>query len=176
MILCTSLLRFISRVQSNSVNVSKWCLMVPIRGKWCIPIALLECAICTCFYIGNMVVVFKWLSVVHMVVCEVAIVLQSKFIKLFDVATSPKLSLATDHLCLSHSLDFDCFQWSRCRKCFWLYLLLLLTLHPCSFPSHMQDMTLMRSYYRQSSLAIICVDGCCLYFIIHNSVSLRTWL
>ena len=42
-----------------------------------------------------------------MVVCEVAIVLQSKSIKLFrDVATGPNLSLTTDHMCLSHSLDF----------------------------------------------------------------------
>ena len=40
---------------------------------------------------------FEWLSAVHMVVCEVAIVLQSKSIKLFrDSATGPNLSLTTD--------------------------------------------------------------------------------
>ena len=53
----------------------------------------------------------KWLSVVHMVMCEVAIVLHSKSIKLFrDAATGPNLSLTTDHMCLSHSLDFGCIQ------------------------------------------------------------------
>ena len=52
------------------------------------------------------VIVFKWLSVVHMVVCEVAIVLQSKSIKLFrDAAAGPNLSPTTGHMCLSCSLD-----------------------------------------------------------------------
>ena len=123
------------------------------------------------------VIVFKWLSVVHMVECEAAIVLQSKPIKLFrDVATGPNLSLTTDHMCLLHSLDFGCIQWSRCRKCFCLYLLLLLTVHPWRFPFHTQDMILARSYHRLSSFAIVSVDGCCHYIIIHNSILHRTWL
>ena len=43
--------------------------------------------------------------------CEAAIVLQSKSIKLFsDVATGPNLSLTTDHMYLSHSLDFGGIQ------------------------------------------------------------------
>ena len=38
--------------------------------------------------------------------CEAAIVLLSKFIKLYRcVATGPNLSLTTDHMSLSHSLD-----------------------------------------------------------------------
>ena len=67
---------------------------------------LLVCAICTCIFKGERVIVFKWLSVVLLVMCEVAIVLQSKSIKLFrDVATGPNLSLTTDHMCLLCSLD-----------------------------------------------------------------------
>ena len=83
--------------------------MDPVRCKWCISIDLLAHAICASFYKGESVIVFKWLSVVQTVVCEVAIVLQSKSIKLFrDAATGPNLSLTTDHMCLSHSLDFGC--------------------------------------------------------------------
>ena len=53
----------------------------------------------------------RGLPVVHMVVCEVAIVLQSKSIKIFrDSATGPNLSLTTDHMCLLHSLDFGYIQ------------------------------------------------------------------
>ena len=64
--------------------------MDPIRGKCCISIDLLACAICACFFKGSKVIVFRWLSVVHMVVCEAAIVLQSESIKLFrDVAAGP---------------------------------------------------------------------------------------
>ena len=55
-----------------------------------ISIDLLAHVICTCFFKGEKVIVFKWLLVVHMVVCEVPIVLQSKFIKLFrDAAIGP---------------------------------------------------------------------------------------
>ena len=54
--------------------------MDPVRSKWCASIDLLACAICMYFFKGESVTVFKWLSVVHMVVCEVAIVLQSKSI------------------------------------------------------------------------------------------------
>ena len=104
---------------------------------------------------------------------ESAIVLQSKYIKLFrDVATGPNLSLT----CLSCSLNFGGIQWSWCWNCFWLYLLLMLTLCPCRFPFHTQDIILARSYYRLSNLAVTSVDGCCLYIIIHNSISHRTWL
>ena len=170
-------LRFILKVESNSINGSKWCLMVPIRSKWHISIDLLAHAICTCFFKGEGVIVFKWLSVVHMLVCGVAIVLQSKSINLFrDAATGPNLSVTKDPMCILHSLDFGCIQWSRCRNCFWLYLLLLSTLCLCRFPFHMQDMILVRSYYRLSSLTIASVDGCCLYIIIHNSMSQRTRL
>ena len=104
-----------------------------------------------------------------------AIALQSKYIKLFrDVATVP--SLTTDHMFLPHSLNFGGVQWSGCRNCSRLNLLLLLTLHPCRFPFYMQVMILMRSYYRLSSLAVTSVDGCCLYIIIQNSISCRTSL
>ena len=58
-----------------------------------------------------MVIVFKWLSMVHLMMCEVAIVLQSKSIKLFsDVATVPNLSLTTDHMFVLCSLDFGYIQ------------------------------------------------------------------
>ena len=72
----------------------------------------------------------------------------------WDVATGPKPSLTTDHMSLSHSLDFGGVQWSGCRNCSRLNLLLLSTLHPCRFLFHMQVMLLARSYYRLSSLAI----------------------
>ena len=142
-------LRFILTVESNSVNVSKWCLMDRIRSKWHMSIDLLVGGICTCIFKGERVIVFKWLSVVHLVMCEVATVLQSFSIKLFrDVTTGPNLSLTTDHMILLHSLDFGCIQWSRCRSFFRLYLLLLLTLHPCKFLFHTQVMILVRSYCR----------------------------
>ena len=151
--------------------------MDPIRSKWHVSIDLLACDICACLFKGESVIVFKWLSLVHLLICEVAAVLQSNSIKLFRyTATGPNLSLTTDHMCLSCSLDFSFVQWSGCRNCFWLYVLLLLTLHPCRFPFHMQNMILMRSYYRLSSLAITSVDGCCLYISIHNSILCRTWL
>ena len=91
-------------------------------------------------------------------------------------ATDPNLSLTTDHTSILHSLDFGGVQWSRCRSCSRLNLLLMLTLHPCRFLFYMQVMILARSYYRLSSLAITSVDWCCLYIIIHNSISHRTWL
>ena len=98
-------------------------------------------------------------------------------IQLFrGAATGKNLSLITDHKCLSHSLDFGCIQRSRYRNWFWWCLLHLLTLHPCRFPLHMQDMILMRSYYRLPSLAITSVDWCCLYIIICISILHRTWL
>ena len=177
------LLRFTLVVESNSMNGSKWCLMDPnwqteVIGAyplicWHVPYACASSKV-------KVLLCFEWLSAVHMVVvlCEAAIVLQSKSIKLFrDAAAGPNLSLTTDHMCLSCSLDCGgCIQWSGCRNCFWLCLLLLLTLHWCRFPFHMQDMILTRSYCRVSSLAITSVDGCCLYIIIHNSISCRTWL
>ena len=65
-----------------------------------------------CVHLQNeRVIVYRWVSVVHLVMCEVAIVLQSKSIKLFrDVATGPNVSLTTDHMFLSHSLDFGGIQ------------------------------------------------------------------
>ena len=66
---------------------------------------------CLCIFKGERVIVHKWLSVVHLVMCEVAIVLQSKSIRLFrDVATGQNLSLITDHMFLLHSLDFGGIQ------------------------------------------------------------------
>ena len=57
------------------------------------------------------VIVCKWLSAVHLVMCEAAIVFQSKSIKPFrDVANGPKLSLTTDHMYLLHSLHFGGIQ------------------------------------------------------------------
>ena len=177
MMLCTFHLRFILRVESNSINVLKWCLIDLIRSKWHVSIDLLACAICACIFKDESVIVYKWVSVVHMVMCEAIIVLQSKSIKLFrDVTTGPNLSLTTDHIFLMHSLDFGGIQWSRCRNCSRLNLLLLSTLLPCRFPFHMQVIILARSYYSMSSLVIASVDGCCLYIIIHNSTPCKTWL
>ena len=129
----------------------------------------------------NVLLFCNWLcgdAHVLVMLCEAAIVLQSQSISLFkDAVIGPILSLTTNHMCLSHCLDFGiCIQWSGCRNCFLLCLLLLLTLHPCRFPFNTQVMILTRSYYRLSSLAIVSVDGCCLYIIIHNSMSCRIWL
>ena len=100
-----------------------------------------------------------------------------KFIKLYiGVASGPNLSLAIDHMFLLHFLDFAVIQWSLCRNCSGWNLLLLSTLHLCRFSFNMQLMILMRSNYRLSSLAIASVDGCCLYIVIHNNTSCRTWL
>ena len=174
MILCTSTSEFL--YWSDSVNRSKWCLMDPVRGKWCISIDLLACAISACFFKGNKVVLFKWLSIVHMVVCEVAIVLQSKSIKLFkDAATGPNLSLTTDHMCLLCSLDFGGIKLSGCRNCFWLYLLLPSTLCPCRFLFHMQDMIFMRSHYRMFSFAIASVYGVIWSCFVLRAAPLVSW-
>ena len=52
-------------------------------------------------------IVCKWVSVVHLVMCEVAIVLQRNSIKMFrGVTTGPNLSLTMEHMFLSCSLDF----------------------------------------------------------------------
>ena len=81
------------------------------RSSWCVSINLLAHAICMCFFKGKSVIVFERLSVVHMGMCEVAIVLQSKSIKVFrDSSTGPNLSLATDHMCLLCALDFGGIQ------------------------------------------------------------------
>ena len=79
-------------------------LIDPIKSKWCVSLDLLACMPYACASSkGERVIVYKWLSVVHLVMCEVAIVLQSKSIKLFrDVATGPNLSLTTDHMFLVH--------------------------------------------------------------------------
>ena len=157
--------------------MSKWCLMDSIRSKWHMSIDLLVHAMCVCIFKGERVIVCKWVSVVHLVMCEAAIVLQSKPIKLLrDVATGPNLSLTTDYMFLLGSLDFGGILWSRGRNCFRMYLLLLLTLSLCRLPLHMWDMILVMSYYRLSSLAITSVDGCFLYIIIHNNILCRTWL
>ena len=64
---------------------------------------LLAHALCACILKDERVNACKWVSVV---MCEVAIVLQSKSIKLFrDVATGPNLSLTTNHTSLLCSLD-----------------------------------------------------------------------
>ena len=143
---------------------------------------VLWCAFCVCLFKSKKVLLFcNWLSsCAHVLValCEAAIVLQRKSINLFkDAATGPVLSLTTNHMCLSHSLDFGiCIQWSGCRNCFWLCLLLLSTLCPCRFLFHTQVMIPARSYYRLSNLAITSVDRYCLYIIIHNSMLHKTWL
>ena len=90
--------------------------------------------------------------------------------------TGPILSLTTNHVCSSHSLDLGfCIQWCRFRNCFQWYFFLLSTHCLYRFLFHKQVMILVRSYNRLSSLAIASVDGCCLYIIIHNSLSWRTW-
>ena len=72
---------------------------------------LLACAICVGIFKGERVIVYKWLSMVHLVMCEVVIILQSKSVKLFrNVATGSNLSLTTDHMFLLHSLDFGGIQ------------------------------------------------------------------
>ena len=74
-------------------------------------IDLLACAICMCIFKGERVSACRWVLVVHLVMCEVAIILQSKNIKLFrDVATGPNLRLTTDHMFLLCSLDFGGIQ------------------------------------------------------------------
>ena len=52
-----------------------------MQGKWHVSLDVLACAICACIFKDEGVNVYKWVSVVHMMVCEVAIVLQSKSIK-----------------------------------------------------------------------------------------------
>ena len=75
------------------------------------PFDLLLHAICMSVFKGERVIVYKWVSVVHMVMCEVAIVLQSMSVKLHRfIATGPNLSLTTDHMFLLHSLDFGGIQ------------------------------------------------------------------
>ena len=150
------------------------------RSKWYMSFDLRVCPICACLFKGDSVTgLWLTISCAHVVVvpCEAAIVLQSNSINLSiysrNAATGPTLSLTTDHMYLLCSLDFGMFiQWSGCKNCF----LVLLTLDLCRFPFHTQDTVLVRSYYRLSSLAVASVDGFCLYIIIHNSISYRSWL
>ena len=82
-----------------------------VEFKSCVSIDLLVHSICTCIFKGEKIIVCKWVSVVHLVMCEVAIVLQSKSINLFrGGATGPNLSHTTDHMFLMHSLDFGGIQ------------------------------------------------------------------
>ena len=72
---------------------------------------LLAHAICACVFKGERINVYKWVTVAHLVMCEVAIVLKSKSIKLFrDVATGPNLSCTRGHMFVLHSLDFGHIQ------------------------------------------------------------------
>ena len=150
------------------------------RCKWHMSFDLWACTICACFCKGESVIVL-WLNIrcahVVVVLCKAAIVLQNKYINFFrDVATGPTLSLTTNHMRSLHSLISGIsIQWSECRSCIWLCLLLLSTLYLYRFQFHTQVMILARSYKRLSILAITSVDGCCLYIIIHNSMSHRTW-
>ena len=90
-------------------------------------------------------------------------------------ASGQILSLAKIYLILLHSLDF-CFggQWLGCRNCFWQDWLLTMTLQPCCLSFNVQDIMLMRSY-RFLNHAATSADGCCLYIIIHNSMSWWDW-
>ena len=174
--LCTFLLRFILGIESRIINVSKWCLNDPVRSKWHVSIDLLAHAICTCHFKGERSMVCKWVLLVHLVMFEMAIVLQSKSIKLFrDVATGPNLSLTTDHMFLLCSLDFGHIQWSGCRNCLDCICCL------CWLSVHAGSHSIWRLWFSQGltigfQSTITSVDGCCLYIIIHNSVLHRTWL
>ena len=73
-------------------------MMDSIRSMCHVSFVLLVCAICACVFKGERFIVFKWLSVVHMVMCEAATVFQNRSIKLFRyIATGPNLSLTTYH-------------------------------------------------------------------------------
>ena len=48
----------------------------PIKSKWQVSIDLLACALCAWIFKGQRFIVHKWLSVLQLVMCEVAIVLQ----------------------------------------------------------------------------------------------------
>ena len=142
---------------------------------------MVACAFCTCFFKGKNAIV-PWLTILWCT-CSCFAQLSSYYLSgaicqsVRDAVTGPILSLTTNHMCSSHSLGFGFpIQWSGCRNCFWLCLLLLSTLHLCRFPFHTKVMILTRSYYRLSSCAIRSVDGCFLYIIIHNSTLHRTWL
>ena len=129
-------LGFILVFKSISMKRSKWCLMDP---NWWTEVSdacplIYGCmpSVCT-FSKVKVLLFFDWLSVVHMLwLCCVKHLLSftvSLSICFRDVATGPNLSLTTDHMYLSCSLDIGMFiQWSRCRNCFWLCLLLLSTL------------------------------------------------
>ena len=70
--LCTFHPRFMLRVESNSVNLSKWCLIDPIWSKWLMSLDLLMHAICAYIFKGERVNVYIWVPVVHVVMCEAA--------------------------------------------------------------------------------------------------------
>ena len=82
------------------------------------------------------------------------------------LASGQILSLATSHLTLHHSLDFGFGgKSSGCRNCFWQDWL------ACSLLFNVQDMILLGSC-RFLNRASTSLDGCCLYIIIHNGMSL----
>ena len=149
-----------------------WLIQSEVSGTC--PLICWHMPLCACIFKGERVMLHKCVSVV---MCEMAIVLQSVSIKLFrDVATSLNLSLKTDHMFLSLSLDLvlshdpdtgNALDWTCCFC--WLSICL-------GFHSICRSWFIVRSYYRLSSLAVTSVDGCVLYIIIHNSISCRAWL
>ena len=166
-----------------------WCERVPIciwriLVGWSKPLACIlwcggTCLLCMHFFKGEIFCSFHVTLGVHMLDCGIKWLLSTNcksVISLRDTLPGPILSVTTNHVCSSCSLDFGHFyQIIWIRNCFWLCLLLLLTLCPCRFSFHTQVMILERSYNRLFSLAVTSVDGYCLYIIIHNSMSYRTW-
>ena len=75
-----------------------------VTKEWCMSFDLWSHSFCPCFFKGEKVLLLcNWLwrcTHVLVVLCEVAIVIQSKAINLFrDAATGPILSLTINHMC-----------------------------------------------------------------------------
>ena len=68
--LCIFHPKFPLRVEGSSINVSKWCVINPVKSKWCMSLDLLVCAICVCIFKGERVNVHKWLSVLQQTICS----------------------------------------------------------------------------------------------------------
>ena len=101
------------------------------------------------------------------------ILLFCSILKLLLLYAVSNLSLVAEVMTFLCPLDFGWFfQWPLYRDFQWLWLLLTLTLWPCTRHS---IAILMRSC-RFGFLAITSIDGCYLYIIIHNCILHVTWL
>ena len=171
-------LRFILTAEHSNLNGYKWCLMN--SNWWTVVSGVCTLICCHMPYASSKVTVVLCLNGYWLYTWQCV-----KWLMSFKASLSNCLGILQleqtyvwkETICAYHIpwilvVFNDPDAWTAFKLC----LFLLWTLFPCRFLFHIQDMILTRSYYILSTLATASVDGCCLYIMIHSSVSYRTWL